>query len=263
MERPSAQRRQAERRRLWDRRAPFPRRASNDRRTGERRSAALDRPTERRAGQDRRGAERRAEASRRAQANRRKGRRRRETPTPYTAQEMTQLRERFAAEGPVRCPACDGRFTLGPSRRRGADSSRRVVCIGCGRAAVVTSSRAARILLIDQHDGIRDALNTVLSGAGHEVIEANDAAVGLVAYQVVPADVVILDVIGPGRMPAPEFMRRLRALFPEAKVITMAGRSSHRGVDPLAVTQGLGAARTVRMPVASEELLRIVDEVRR
>ncbi len=217
---------------------------------------------ERRTGWERRKAGRRAAKDRRTLAARRQGRRRRETPTPFTAEEMVELRSRFAARGPIECPACGGAFTLGPARRRGDRSARRVVCLGCGRAAVVPKSHAARILIIEEHAGARGALHLALASAGHEVIEAADAGVGLLAFERAPADVVFLDVLAPGRMDAPEFLRRLRRLFPEARVVAVAGRPSYTGVDHLAVAQGLGAVRALRMPVTREQLLKIVDEVR-
>jgi DNA-binding NtrC family response regulator len=136
------------------------------------------------------------------------------------------------------------------------------VCLGCGRAAVVPNSRAARILLIACHSGLRDALHAVLTNAGHEVVEAADAAVGLLAYQAVPADVVLLDVLAPGRMEAPDFLQRLRRSYPDARVVTMAGRPSHREADPLAITLALGASRAIRMPLSRDDLLKVVDEVR-
>jgi len=135
------------------------------------------------------------------------------------------------------------------------------MCLGCGRAAVVPHSRAARILLIDTNAERRDLIGRLLNGAGHEVIEADDAAVGLVAYQTVPSDVVFLSVGATGRLPAPDFLRRLRRNFPEARVVTFAsGRASFRGVDPLAVTQGLGAVRSLRMPASRDEVLRTLEE---
>ena len=254
------QRRQGERRRLWDRRSPFPRRAS-DRRHGERRRGSDAAPQERRA-TDRRRGDRRDASDRRQTHLRRMGRRRRETPTPYTAEEITQLRARFAAPGPVFCPCCNGRFTLGPGKRRGTDTARRVVCLGCGRAAVMPNTRIARLLLVGSRAEVRDALRIMLVDAGHEIIEAPDAEVALMAYQTVPADVVILDAVTPGRLEAPEFLRRLRKVFPDARVVAMAGRASYNAADRLAITQGLGAMKTIRMPIMRDELLRIVDEVR-
>jgi two-component system response regulator EvgA len=118
------------------------------------------------------------------------------------------------------------------------------------------------VLVIDQHSAVRDALRAMLTSAGHEVVEVADAGVGLLAYQTVPADVVIIDVLGPGRMDAPEFLQRLRRLFPDARVVALAGRPSYTGVDRLAVTQGLGAARAIRMPLSRDQVLRVVEEVR-
>lgn len=254
------QRRQGERRRIWDRRSPFARRAS-DRRQADRRRASVPVPHDRRSTERRHG-DRRAPSERRLQQLRRMGRRRRETPTPYTAEEMTQLRSRFAAPGPVACPSCNGRFTLGPGKRRGADTARRVVCLGCGRAAVVPNTRIGRLLVVGSRAEVRDALRIMLVDAGHEIIEAPDAEVALMAYQTVPADVVIVDAVTPGRLDAPEFLRRLRKVFPDARVIAMAGRASYNAADRLAITQGLGAVKTIRMPIVRDELLRIVEEVR-
>lgn len=262
VERPSSQRRQGDRRRLWERRLPNPRRSSEDRRSRERRNRANHAPAERRAGQDRRRADRRERHDRRTLPVRRRGRRRHEDLTPFTTEEIADLRSRFAAPGPVSCPSCGSRFTLGPARRRGAETARRVVCLGCGRAAIVPNCRSARILLTSQQGDLRDVLRVMLANAGHEVVETADAGVALLAYAAAPADVVILDVHAPGRMEAPEFLRQLRRTYPDARVVTMAGRPSYGGADPLAITRALGATRTIRMPLSRDDFLRAVDEAR-
>ena len=257
MERPSVQRRQAERRRLWDRRGSQARRASDDRR-----GLAGAASTERRRGADRRHDDRRDSPDRRVAQNRRRGRRRRETPTPYTPEQMSELRARFAGTGQVRCPACNGTFTLGPGRRRGSEVARRVMCLACGRGAAIANSRPARVLLNHPHPVLRDTLYSMLASHGHEVVETADAAVALLAYQTVPADVVLIDVMASGRMEASEFIRKLRRVFPDARVVAMAGRPSYREADPLAVVSGLGAVKTIRMPIARDDLLRVIEEAR-
>jgi len=218
--------------------------------------------SDRRARPDRRSAERRAQAERRVLVVRRRGRRRRETPTPYTAAEFSELQARFAAAGPVTCPACGGRFTLSPSRRRGTEFARRVLCLGCGRAAVVPHSWAARVLVVTHNQALRNMLRDMLGGVGHEVVETDDAGVALAAYQTVPADVVVLDIVAPGRISAPDFLRQLRRRFPDARVVALAGRPSYAGVDPLAIVTGLGAVRSIRAPIAREGLLKVVAEAR-
>lgn len=140
---------------------------------------------------------------------------------------------------------------------------RRVNCYGCGKAAVLTNTYPARVLIIEHKDVVRDALRTILAGAGHEIVEAADAGVGLMAYQDVPADVVLIDVMATGRMNAADFVRRLRREYPDARVIGMAGRPSYASVDPLAVTHGVGAVSTIRAPFTAAEVLRAIDEARR
>jgi DNA-binding response OmpR family regulator len=148
------------------------------------------------------------------------------------------------------------------ARARGADTVRRVSCVACGKAAILANTWAVRVLVIESKDPLREALRTILTGAGHQVIEAADAGVGLAAYESVPADVVFIDVNGSGRMEAGEFVRVLRREHPEARVVGMAGRTSSALADPLAVVRGLGAASTIRMPFAPAEVLRAIDEVR-
>ena len=260
MERVSVQRR-GDRRRLWDRRSPVLRRAGEERRRLERRHTAHEVLSERRSGQDRRQAGRRRAAERRT-ASRRLGRRRRATPTPYSVKEIEELRARFLAPGPVTCPSCGSAFTLGPARRRTAETARRVVCLGCGRAAVVSNTRVARILVISQNNALRSGFQEMVASAGHEVIEAADAGVGLVAFEQVPADVVFVDVTSSGRMEAPDFLRRLRRHYPDVRVVALAGRRSSTGADPLAVMGGLGVIRALRAPISREQVLKTLEEVR-
>lgn len=263
MERPSAQRRRAERRRLFDRRSPFPRRDSNGRRSESRDSSAPAAPPARPAGTERRAVpDRRHVGDRRRSPTRRQAARRRDTPTPFSLAQLDALRELFARPGPVSCPACGGTFSLGAVRRRGRDTMRRVNCFGCGKAAVLSNTYPARVLVIEQKEVIREALRIILAGAGHEIVEAADAGVGLAAYRDEPADVVLIDVLAAGRMSGPDFIRRLRREFPDARVIGMAGRPSYATVDPLAVTHGLGAVSTIRAPFAAADVLKTVDEAR-
>jgi CheY-like chemotaxis protein len=262
MEQAAEQRRQAERRRLWDRRTPILRRSGEDRRTHQRRGASTSFIPERRIGPDRRRDLRRSVAERRSGALRRRGLKRRGTPTPYSAEQLHELRSRFAVAGSVSCPACGGRFTLGPTRRTDGEAERLVLCLGCGRAAVVQNSPAARVLVISTVADLRNQLHEMLEDAGHEVVEADDAGVGLEAYVTVPADVVIIDVIATGRVPLLEFLRELRRGFPEAHVVGLAGRPSLAGIDPLEVAEGLGALRSIRVPVDRGALLTLIQEIR-
>ncbi len=127
---------------------------------------------------------------------------------------------------------------------------------------MVANNSMARVLVISQKPDLRDALRGVLSEAQHEVIEAADAGVGLWAYRVEPADVVLVDVLATGRIDAAEFIRKLRKEFPDARVVAMSGRTSYGVADPLAVAKQLGAIRTVRIPLSRQEILQVVEEAR-
>jgi CheY-like chemotaxis protein len=205
---------------------------------------------------------RRTVFDRRWPEQRRHGPRRRETPTPFTTEELTDVRTGFASPGPKQCPSCGSPFMLGRPRRRGNDVARQVRCLGCGRTAVVINTRVARVLIIEQKDVVRETLRTILAGAGHDVVEAADAGVGLAAYELAPPDIVFIDVLGSGRMDAPEFVRRLRQTFPDARVVAMAGRPSYGVVDPLSVARQLGAMGSIRMPFSRDEVLRVVEQTR-
>ena len=199
---------------------------------------------------------------RRGVAARRREPRRRETPTPFTTKELADLRARFASPGPVSCPACGSRVALDPAQRGGTGISRGVLCFGCGRAAVVPRAWAARVLLTIRDNALRNLLRGMLAGAGHDVVETDDTSVALAAYRTAPADVIIIDVLAPGRVPAPEFLRQLRSTFPDARIVALAGRISYAGVDPLMVVPGLEGVRSLRVPISREALLKTVEEAR-
>ena len=249
-----------ERRRLWDRRASLPRRAGLDRRYYVGRDDGEPPATwvgERRGG-DRRQDERRAQPDRRTHAERRHGAAYGTTPVPYSPQQSAELRARFITGGPVTCPACGGRFTLGPVAP-GPSTERLVGCRGCGRAAVISHSTAARVLVVSATQTIRDQLFEMLAGAGHEVVETDDGRVGLDAYQAMPADVVIVDVAAAGRDTGQDFVRRLLRAAPDARLIALSARASWAtGPGPL----DLSEIPVVRTPLAREVLLRTLQEVR-
>jgi len=233
-----------------------------DQRKGERRANERADVSGRRSRSDRRGADRRGVPDRRGTGDRRRQERRRGTPTPYTARQLAELRERFASPGSVSCPECGSRVALDPAQGGGAAGARGVVCSGCGRAAVVPRAWAARVLVTARDAALRNLLREILTGAGHDVVETDDTSVALAAYGTAPADVVILDVLAPGRVPAPEFKRKLRSSYPDARIVALAGRSSYAGVDPLMAVPGLEGVRSIRVPISREALLKTIEEAR-
>ena len=115
---------------------------------------------------------------------------------------------------------------------------------------------AARILVVDDDENIRDLLRLHLTSAGYEVEVAADAIVA--GYRVLksPPDLIITDVNMP-HMDGFEFVAALRAdaTLPRIPVIflTSAEDGDARGRD-------LGAVGYVLKPVRSDRLLSLVAQ---
>jgi DNA-binding response OmpR family regulator len=161
------------------------------------------------------------------------------------------------------CPACGADFALFSERRRGSDAVRKVQCTGCRKAAVVTNTLAARLLLVAPDSAIRDGVRAMLANAGHDVRDAGSVEDALYAHRENPVDVVVVDLSAPGRLDGQQAIRRLRGEFTQLAVVAMAPRTSYGVADPLAAARQLGAARTLRMPFSTQELLAAISEARR
>ena len=115
---------------------------------------------------------------------------------------------------------------------------------------------AARILVVDDDENIRDLLRLHLTSAGYEVEVAADAIVA--GYRVLksPPDLIITDVTMP-HMDGFEFVAALKAdtTLPRIPVIflTSVEDGDARGRD-------LGAVGYVMKPVRSDRLLSLVAQ---
>jgi CheY-like chemotaxis protein len=117
-----------------------------------------------------------------------------------------------------------------------------------------------RILIIDDDAELRPTLRAILEQVGYEVVEAADGQEGLQRYVVVPADVVLLDILMPEREGL-ETMRALRRLNAQVKVIAMSGGGQTGTMDFLHVAAALGAQRTLHKPFTRQTLLEAVRDL--
>jgi DNA-binding response OmpR family regulator len=115
---------------------------------------------------------------------------------------------------------------------------------------------AARILVVDDDDSLRELLRLHLSSAGYEVRTAADAIAG--GYEVLknPPDLIIADVNMP-HMDGFEFVAALKAdkTLPYIPVIflTSVEEGDHRGKE-------LGAVGYLTKPVRADRLLALVAQ---
>jgi CheY-like chemotaxis protein len=115
---------------------------------------------------------------------------------------------------------------------------------------------AARILVVDDDEGIRDLLRLHLTSAGYEVEVAADAIVA--GYRVLksPPDLIITDVNMP-HMDGFEFVAALKAdtTLPRIPVIFLTSVE-----DGDARGRELGAVGYITKPVRSDRLLSLVAQ---
>jgi DNA-binding response OmpR family regulator len=119
---------------------------------------------------------------------------------------------------------------------------------------------ATRILIIDDETQVREMLVNVLSDAGYFVLEAADGKEGLKVYQQAPTDLVITDLVMPGK-DGIETVMEMRASFPDVKIIAISGGDKGGGQATLRIAGLLGAKRTLAKPFSIHELLDTVREV--
>jgi two-component system response regulator RegX3 len=115
-----------------------------------------------------------------------------------------------------------------------------------------------RVLVVEDEDSYRDALTYMLGREGFDVVEAADGAAGLVEYDRVGADIVLLDLMMPG-LPGTEVCRQLRQRG-SVPVIMVTARDSE--VDKV-VGLELGADDYVTKPFSHRELVARIRAVLR
>jgi DNA-binding NarL/FixJ family response regulator len=114
----------------------------------------------------------------------------------------------------------------------------------------------ARILIIDDEREVRMALRAILERAGHTVIEAPNGDQGARLYALSPTEVVITDIVMPGK-DGVETLMELRADFPNIKIIVISGEAD----DLLPAVQQFGARFAFPKPLRSKEILAAIDEL--
>lgn len=113
----------------------------------------------------------------------------------------------------------------------------------------------ASILIIDDHASVRTLIRSVLEGDGHQVREAENGEVGLSLYRDTPADLVITDILMPGR-DGMDVTLALTHEFLDARVIAITGGTGDHNF--LNVAKLFGARRILQKPFGVEDLRQAV-----
>ena len=109
----------------------------------------------------------------------------------------------------------------------------------------------ARLLVVDDESGIRDALVQVFEYEGHEVLAAEDGPDGIALAVDFPPDVIFLDVKMPG-LDGLDVLARLREEDPSVLVIMISG---HGTIDTAVEATRKGAYDFLEKPLDTDRLL--------
>jgi two-component system, cell cycle sensor histidine kinase and response regulator CckA len=116
--------------------------------------------------------------------------------------------------------------------------------------------RPARILVMDDEEGVREVMRLLLEQMGNEVEVVTEGALAVEAYQAakaqeLPFDVVILDLTVRAGMGGQEAMRALLRIDPSVRAIVMSGYAD----DPvISQPEGYGFLGVLAKPFTSENL---------
>ncbi|MCE9582443.1 MAG: sigma-54 dependent transcriptional regulator [Planctomycetes bacterium] len=111
------------------------------------------------------------------------------------------------------------------------------------------------ILLVEDEDGLREALTIVLRRAGYEVIESSSSAEGLRMLDRDPVDVVVTDLAMEQPLSGMAVLRHARQFAPGTEVLVMTAFGT---IENAVECMRLGAYHYITKPINSEELEMLV-----
>jgi DNA-binding NtrC family response regulator len=118
----------------------------------------------------------------------------------------------------------------------------------------------SRVLVVEDDDLVRGMLEMTLQRAGYETEPAADGDEAIRRHRERPADLVITDIVMPGREGLGTIME-MRREWPDLPVIAISGGGHNSPDTYLAVARKLGASRTFQKPVDRDGLLAAVRDI--
>jgi len=118
----------------------------------------------------------------------------------------------------------------------------------------------ARILVVDDDPTMRALLRKRLEAEGHEVAEAKDGVQGVAAIRRGGVDLLVIDVLMPGKGGI-EALMELREDHPDLKILIVTGHSPTESEAFQNVARQFGAARVFTKPVDFDTFLATVKKL--
>ncbi|MBK1668202.1 hypothetical protein CKO28_09145 [Rhodovibrio sodomensis] len=118
----------------------------------------------------------------------------------------------------------------------------------------------AKVLVVDDEKSVRMALRKTLERDAHEVLEAEDGDVALSRLADTMVDVVITDILMPGREGI-ETIQEIRETYGRLpRIIAISGGGQTGKADFLDFTEQFGANRVLEKPISRDQAMRAVRE---
>ena len=119
----------------------------------------------------------------------------------------------------------------------------------------------ARILLIDDDDGVRASVEATLRHAGHSVVAARNGREALAFFGNNSFDLIVTDIVMP-EMEGIETIIEFRKVGRSIPILAMSGGGQRRETAPyLDAAQKLGADAALRKPFSAAQLRATVDRL--
>ena len=119
---------------------------------------------------------------------------------------------------------------------------------------------AISILLVDDDDQFRGMLSEALTGEGFQVREASDGRQGIKLYVEQSTDIVITDLVMPGKEGL-EMIVEIKRLHAGVKIIAISGGGRGSSQNYLKMAKAFGAQRVLAKPFSHREILEAISQV--
>jgi DNA-binding response OmpR family regulator len=113
----------------------------------------------------------------------------------------------------------------------------------------------ARILVVDDDEGVRSLLTRKLGMVGHEVSTAESGVGAARLAKASHFDLMIIDIIMPDKDGVETIMEIRKTSSPGMKIIAMSGGGIASATDYLYIARQLGADATIAKPFDFDDLL--------
>jgi CheY-like chemotaxis protein len=118
----------------------------------------------------------------------------------------------------------------------------------------------AKVLLIDDDEGVRASVAKILASGGHDTVVAVNGLDGIDALIRTRFDLVITDILMPVQEGI-ETIQRVRELDPEIPIIAISGAFGQNNYSVLDDARLIGADLAIEKPFSVEKLLDGVTQV--